>query len=71
MSAGVVMNRLLWLALPLLLAPLLWALADWTVFSAVFRPDLGACQQAAGQGACWGVVAEKWRIILFGRYPLD
>jgi general L-amino acid transport system permease protein len=70
-SLGLVMNRLLWLALPLLLAPLLWALADWAVFSAVFRPDLAACQLAAGQGACWGVVAEKWRIILFGRYPLD
>lgn len=71
MSLGLVMNRLLWVALPLLLAPVLWALVDWAVFSAVFRPDLAACQQAAGQGACWGVVAEKWRIILFGRYPLE
>lgn len=71
MSRGLVMNRLLWVVLPLLLAPLLWALVDWAVLSAVFRPDLAACQQAAGQGACWGVVAEKWRIILFGRYPLE
>lgn len=66
-----VLHRLLWVALPLLLAPLMWALLDWAVLSAVFRPDLNACQQAAGQGACWGVVAEKWRIILFGRYPLE
>jgi general L-amino acid transport system permease protein len=64
-------NGFLWLALPLLLAPVAWALADWAVFSAVFRPDLQACQQAGGQGACWGVVAEKWRVILFGRYPLE
>ena len=65
------MRLFLWIALPLLLAPVGWALADWALFSAVFKPDLQACQQAAGQGACWGVVAEKWRIILFGRYPLE
>lgn len=65
------MRLFLWIALPLLLAPALWAVADWALFSAVFKPDLQACQQAAGQGACWGVVAEKWRVILFGRYPLD
>ena len=63
-------NRFLWIALPLLLLPLLWALADWALFSAVFTPDLKACEMAAGQGACWGVVVEKWRVILFGRYPL-
>lgn len=70
MNATVVFNRFLWVALPLLLAPVAWALLDWTVLSAVFQPDLQACQQAAGQGACWGVVAEKWRVILFGRYPV-
>jgi general L-amino acid transport system permease protein len=65
------MNRILWVVLPVLLAPLVWALLDWAVFNAVFVPNLQACQQAAGQGACWGVVAEKWRVILFGRYPLE
>lgn len=69
MNGGLIFNRILWVALPLLLAPVAWALVDWALFSAVFRPDLQACQQAAGQGACWGVVAEKWRVILFGRYP--
>lgn len=71
MNLGLLFNRFLWVALPLLLAPLAWSLFDWAVLSAVFRPDLQACQQAAGQGACWGVVAEKWRVILFGRYPLE
>lgn len=70
MNASLVFNRFLWVALPLLLAPVAWALLDWAVLNAVFRPDLQACQQAAGQGACWGVVAEKWRVILFGRYPV-
>ena len=39
--------------------------------NAVFRPDADACQAARGTGACWGVVAEKYRLILFGRYPYE
>lgn len=53
---------------------LLWALPpvlDWTLFSAVWRPDLDACRAARGEGACWGVIAEKYRLILFGRYPYE
>jgi general L-amino acid transport system permease protein len=42
---------------------------NWTLFQAVFRPDADACQAARGTGACWGVIAEKYRIIIFGRYP--
>jgi general L-amino acid transport system permease protein len=56
------------LALMLLLV---WAgahLFDWAVRDAVFRPDAQACR-AARHGACWGVIAEKWRPILLGRYP--
>ena len=51
---------------------LLWQLPDllsWSLLHAVFRPDADACQAARGMGACWGVVAEKYRLILFGRYP--
>lgn len=70
MNASLFCNRLLWLALPLLLAPMLWTFADWALFSAVFEPNLQACEQAVGLGACWGVVAEKWRLIFFGRYPI-
>jgi general L-amino acid transport system permease protein len=43
----------------------------WTLLEAVFRPDADACQAARGIGACWGVVPEKWRVIVFGRYPFD
>jgi general L-amino acid transport system permease protein len=42
----------------------------WAVFSAQWRPDALACR-VEGAGACWGVVAEKYRFILFGRYPHD
>lgn len=48
-----------------------WYLFDWAVLNAVFRPDAAACHALEGSGACWGVVAEKYRVILFGRYPLD
>ena len=34
-------------------------------------PDADACQAARGTGACWGVVTEKYRFILFGRYPFE
>ena len=42
---------------------------NWTIFRAVFEPNLAECQAARGTGACWGVVVEKFRIIIFGRYP--
>lgn len=62
------------LATVVLGALLLWALPpalDWTLFSAVWRPDLEACRAAQGEGACWGVIAEKYRLILFGRFPYE
>ena len=55
-----------------MVALLLWQLPDlvsWSVLHAVIRPDADACQAARGSGACWGVVSEKYRLILFGRYP--
>jgi general L-amino acid transport system permease protein len=46
-------------------------LFDWMFVNAVYRPDADACQAARGTGACWGVVSEKYRIIIFGRYPYE
>lgn len=54
------------LALALIYLP---GLADWALVQAVFRPDYDVCQAARGTGACWGVVTEKYRFIIFGRYP--
>jgi len=54
-------------------AVLLWTIPQflsWAVFRAAWLPDFNACR-AEGVGACWGVVAEKYRIILFGRYPFE
>jgi general L-amino acid transport system permease protein len=39
--------------------------------NAVVQPDANACQAARGVGACWGVIVEKWRFIIFGRFPFD
>jgi general L-amino acid transport system permease protein len=41
------------------------------VLHAVVAPDNAACRAAVEHGACWGVVAEKGRLILFGRYPYE
>jgi general L-amino acid transport system permease protein len=43
---------------------------NWAVLKAVWLPSADACR-ADGVGACWGVVAEKYRFIIFGRYPFD
>jgi len=65
-KSAVVTLALLGLALYLLPHLLRWGVAQ-----AVFGADADACQAARGVGACWGVVTEKWRIILFGRYPFE
>jgi general L-amino acid transport system permease protein len=41
---------------------------DWAVAKAVFSANLEACNSARGFGACWGVVSEKGRLIVMGRY---
>jgi len=51
----------LWKALP--------PFIDWAFLDAVWRPDSKACR--AGEGACWGFIAEKHRFILFGTYPYE
>ena len=52
---------------------LLWLLPQflqWALFNAVWRPNFDACR-VDGVGACWGVVAEKYRLIILGRYPFN
>ncbi len=43
---------------------------SWAIIRASWLPNFDACR-VDGVGACWGVVAEKYRIILFGRYPFE
>ena len=53
-----------------LLAWVGWQVLDWAVIRAVAQPDYAACK-LPDRGACWGFVAEKWRLIVFGRYPYE
>ena len=45
--------------------------AIWSVPDGATGPDTSSCQAAKGVGACWAVIGEKWRFILFARYPFD
>ena len=45
--------------------------AVWTVPYLNGRPDTSACQNAHGFGACWAIIPDKYRLILFGRYPYE
>ncbi|MBV8458532.1 MAG: amino acid ABC transporter permease [Acetobacteraceae bacterium] len=52
---------------------------DWSFINAIWsvptradgRPDSSPCMAAKGVGACWAVIGDKWRFILFGYYPYD
>ena len=59
------------MAIALLAALAVPTVLRWAVTEAVFAPDANACQAARGVGACWGVIVEKWRLIVFGRYPFE
>jgi len=60
------------LILAVLVAKASWAFLQWGVINAVWWvPDnqSQACRALHGAGACWAVVTEKHRFILFGTYP--
>ena len=44
-------------------------MANWALWRAVFVPNVADCNAARETGACWGVIAEKYRFIVLGRYP--
>jgi len=46
-------------------------LLDWALWRAVFETDAEVCQAARGVGACWGAIIEKFRLVIFGRYPFE
>src|ERR1700760_388303 len=57
-----------------LAAKLIFSLAQWGIWNAVWTEPAGnsvACRAARGLGACWAVIPEKFRFILFGTFPYD
>ena len=61
------MASLLTVVVSAVIALVVGKLVLWGLVNAVWTPDVQACGQSSG--ACWGFVAEKWRLIIFGRYP--
>ena len=67
------------LALAYLILTSALRLIDWGLFNAVWSVpatpqgtlDPSNCRDIKGTGACWAVIGDKWRFILFGRYPFD
>jgi general L-amino acid transport system permease protein len=60
------------LALAYLVARGLVTMIDWGILRAVWSVSHGdstPCRAVQGIGACWAVVGEKYRFILFGTYP--
>ena len=55
-------------ALLLLTVPHIWS---WGMANAVWSANTEQCHIARGTGACWGVITEKYRTIIFGRYPFE
>ncbi|QYU69022.1 amino acid ABC transporter permease [Leptolyngbya sp. 15MV] len=50
-----------------------WAFVNaiWSVPFVNNQPQTQACRDIKGVGACWAVIAEKHRFILFGTYPFE
>lgn len=63
-------DTVLTLALVAAIAAVLPGLLDWLVFKAVWGPQsAGACAAVRGEGACWAVIWEKFRVMMFATYP--
>ena len=64
-------SSLLSIACIAVLAWLGWFLLRWAVLDATFSASATIEQCRAAGGACWSVIANRWRVILFGLYPHD
>ncbi|MGK7860866.1 amino acid ABC transporter permease [Falsiroseomonas sp. E2-1-a4] len=71
-------NTAVSLALAYLLVRWTIGFIDWAFINAIWTvpmqgnvPQTQACRDLEGAGACWAVIGEKHRFILFGTYPYD
>jgi len=67
-------NGILTIVLLAILAKGVFSFVQWGIANAVWLTpanDSSACKAARGLGACWAVIPEKYRFILFGTYPFD
>ncbi|KYG21174.1 amino acid ABC transporter permease [Bradyrhizobium sp. AT1] len=67
-------NGILSVVLLAILAKGVFSFVQWGVANAVWLTpanDSSACRAVRGVGACWAIIPEKYRFILFGTYPFD
>jgi His/Glu/Gln/Arg/opine family amino acid ABC transporter permease subunit len=65
------------LALIYIILRVLFDFVEWAFVQAIWTVPYGptgiaqtaVCQTAKGTGACWAVIGDKYRLILFGRFP--
>jgi general L-amino acid transport system permease protein len=68
------LNGAITVVLAYLLAKGLYGLLNWAIFNAIWTlptPDTRVCRDARAESACWALIAERHRFILFGTYPFD
>ncbi len=76
---GSIWSSLVTLALAYIILKFAIGFIDWAFIKSIWtvpadkagRLDPTACRDAKGTGACWAVIWDKYRFILFGRYPFD
>src|SRR6266516_3511403 len=69
-----VTSSMISLLLIALLGKALVSLVQWGYWNAIWSvpgDQTGACRSIRGLGACWAVIPEKYRFILFGTYPFS
>ncbi len=67
-------SSIITLLLLVLIAKMVIGFVQWGILDAIWSVpgnNTGACRAARGIGACWAVIPEKYRFILFGTYPFD
>lgn len=64
-------NSLLTLGLVYVIARVAIVFYRWAIGNALLFATPQQCQALEGKGACWAVIVEWGRFILFGRYPYD
>ena len=73
------LNSLVTIALAYFIVKYAIGFVDWAFVHAIWsvpndaagRPDTSSCRDIKGLGACWAVINEKHRFMLFGTYPYE
>jgi general L-amino acid transport system permease protein len=73
------LNSLVTIALAYFIVKYAIGFVDWAFVHAIWsvpndaagRPDTSSCRDNKGFGACWAVINEKHRFMLFGTYPFE